>query len=128
MGNTEITFEHTHTDNIICPYCDWEDTDSWEFGTEDGTHTCGNCEEEFRVSPCVSVTYSTYRMDCEEIGKKHDYQLLEYCLRDREYKDRKWINLPESKYRYMKIEQCTICGDKNYIDITKEEYLKNNNQ
>lgn len=58
--------EHINENNIKCPYCDWEDKDSWEFGEDSGTYTCGSCEKEFNVERNVEVTYSTSRIDCEE--------------------------------------------------------------
>lgn len=39
--------KHLHENNIKCPYCDWEDQDSWEFGEDSGAHTCDRCEEEY---------------------------------------------------------------------------------
>lgn len=37
--------ERKYKSNIKCPYCDWEDNDSWEFREDSGTHTCGSCEK-----------------------------------------------------------------------------------
>lgn len=42
--------EHKYESNIKCPYCDWEDNDSWEFDQDEGTHTCGRCDKEFNVT------------------------------------------------------------------------------
>ena len=64
--------EHNYESNITCPYCGWEDNDSWEFDQEDGTVECGGCEKEFNVSRNVEVTYSTSRIACED--DKHDYK------------------------------------------------------
>jgi transcription elongation factor Elf1 len=51
-----------YTDNIICPYCGWEDVDSWENepGEEDiGLMSCGRCEKEFYAERYISTSYST---------------------------------------------------------------------
>ena len=49
-----MKMEHKYESNIKCPYCDWEDQDSWEFGEDSGTHTCGSCgrvnERDFLAS------------------------------------------------------------------------------
>ena len=56
------------TDNAVCPYCGYEERDSWEislgdgYGEGDGEHTCGKCDKEYRVSRYVHVTYNTKAM------------------------------------------------------------------
>ena len=55
----------TYTDNIVCPFCGYEDHDSWEVdfgpGIEgDINHFCGSCEKEFFVMRQCDVTYSSF--------------------------------------------------------------------
>ncbi len=55
-------------DNIICPYCQYEFSDSWDFNLESDTESeieCGNpeCEKEFAVIMDVSVSYSTHKKE-----------------------------------------------------------------
>lgn len=114
--------EHKYENQIKCPYCDWEDNDSWEFSEDSGVQVCGGCEKEFNVTRNVEVTYSTSRINCEEDGKEHDYREHEYHLFKRDYNAGEWINLPENKWQYKRIDMCSICGDKEYITITKQEY------
>ena len=116
--------EHRCEDNIKCPYCDHEDLDSWEFGIDSGTHTCGSCEEEFNVEPCITVTYNTSRINCEETGTEHDYQFESVFESKRKYEKGIWSNLLESEWTYTKIMMCSICGEKTYSKITKEEFLQ----
>ena len=115
--------KHEFENQIKCPYCNWEDQDSWEFGEDSGTHTCGSCEKEFNVEREVKVTYSTSRIDCEEKGNKHDYQLDHLFINKRKYVNGIWNNLSEPEWTYHRIMMCSICGDKEYIKITKSEYL-----
>ncbi|MGI5848797.1 MAG: hypothetical protein ACOX8Q_01795 [Christensenellales bacterium] len=67
--------DHEYTRNIVCPYCGYEDIDSWEVesGEEDlGLQTCGNCEKEFYAQRIVTVEYSTTEAEygaCSECGK-----------------------------------------------------------
>jgi len=51
-----------HTPNAICPYCGYENYDSWEIagGEEfDGEHDCHSCGETMLISRNVEVTYTT---------------------------------------------------------------------
>ena len=54
MDNTK------YTKNIICPYCGYEDKESWEYEDE-GSWECENCENEFVVVRHIDITYSTYQ-------------------------------------------------------------------
>lgn len=117
--------EHNYESNIKCPYCDWEDEDSWEFGEDEGTVTCGRCDEEFNVVREIEVTYSSSKIDCSdrEPEIEHKYDILSnYFRRDKEYTNGTWIPLEISQYQYFKIFKCSICDDSKYQLITKEEY------
>jgi transcription elongation factor Elf1 len=53
-----------YTDFITCPYCGYEDRDSWEvdFGSSECTEIqCANCEKEIHVTKHISVSYSAYK-------------------------------------------------------------------
>ena len=111
--------EHKYEKNIKCPYCDWEDQDSWEFTEDSGTWTCGSCEKEFNVDREIEVTYSTSRIKCEET--EHDYQFESVFETKRKFEGNGiWTDLPESEWTHTKIMMCSICGDKEYTKITKE--------
>lgn len=62
--------EHLYTDNITCPYCNWEDEDSWELRENSAELICGNCGEEFFVERDIQVTYSTLPI----VGRKENEQ------------------------------------------------------
>ena len=54
--------EHYNEDAPKCPYCDTEYGDAWELGMNDSDYLileCPNCEKEYEVSCCVSVTYTS---------------------------------------------------------------------
>lgn len=113
--------EHRNERNIICPYCGWEDEDSWEFDSDEEVVTCRGCEKEFNVTREIEVTYSTSRIECEPF--KHDYKLDHYFISKRKHiKGDVWADLPENEWKYIKIVECNICDDKDYIEITKDEY------
>ena len=63
--------EHDYTDEIICPWCGYSDSDSWE--VVDGLWECENCEKSFYVGRNVEVTYSTQKANygtCKHCGKE----------------------------------------------------------
>lgn len=72
----ECTYEH----NITCPYCGWEDKDSWESGLDgDGdsdVFECPRCDKKFSATKDVVVTYSSNGL-CTENGIEHIWEELQ---------------------------------------------------
>jgi transcription elongation factor Elf1 len=63
-----MKIEHEYTRNIVCPYCGYEDLDSWEVdsGEEDlGIIECGVCGKEFLASRVIDITYCTEKLNDE---------------------------------------------------------------
>lgn len=59
-------FDHEYTHEIVCPYCGYEDWDSWEFGGGDGEQSeedCGRCEKTFLTKRNISINYTTYKIE-----------------------------------------------------------------
>ena len=52
-GDTQYTSE------IICPYCGYEFSDSWELAADDGELDCLDCENEFFYERIVTIDYCT---------------------------------------------------------------------
>ena len=53
-----------YTDFITCPYCGYEDRDSWEvdLGNNECTEIeCKICGKEINVTRHISVSYSAYK-------------------------------------------------------------------
>lgn len=48
-------------DEIVCPWCGYEHTDSWETRADNGDFECHGCGKTFAFTRDVSVTYSTSR-------------------------------------------------------------------
>lgn len=113
---------HEYEKNIKCPYCDHEWEDSWEFTDDEGTHECHECGKEFNVSRDIDITYSTSRIDCEENGIKHDYKYESSLVIKRDYKDKLWTDRQKQDWEYIKIMECSICGDKQYPRVTEDEF------
>jgi hypothetical protein len=55
-GAKEI--DHEFTDGVICPYCGYALSDSWEFDDGDCAN-CPKCEREFIISVHHTIEYST---------------------------------------------------------------------
>ena len=61
MSKKIDTLKNLYNRYITCPYCGWEDKDSWEANHENETETeCGRCEKEFVCLANVEVTWSTW--------------------------------------------------------------------
>jgi len=46
-----------YTDEVTCPHCGYQCSDSWEMS--EGVHECGDCGREFEMERDVTVSYST---------------------------------------------------------------------
>ena len=49
--------EQYGTDNITCPYCGYENEDSWESDESDEHYECPNCGSYFSYEREVSISY-----------------------------------------------------------------------
>ena len=49
------------TNEITCPYCGYEFSDSWEHS--DGEQECPDCERKFEVERNTSITYSSAKKE-----------------------------------------------------------------
>lgn len=56
--------DHEYTDEIVCPHCGYEHSDSFEY-SEDGDTTCNDCGKPFHYARDISVTYSTDKLEFE---------------------------------------------------------------
>lgn len=58
-------FDTDDTDNIICPYCGYEDHASYEAGgdADEFDEVCERCGEVMRVTRHYTVTYSSEKLE-----------------------------------------------------------------
>ena len=54
------------TGEITCPWCGYEEGDSWEAEDSDDERQCGVCDKIFSYERHVEVTYSSSRVEEEE--------------------------------------------------------------
>lgn len=64
---------NTVEDEIICPYCNYEFHDSWEYGDRDDVIICDNCEKSFHYSGELILKQQIAK-DCELNDEEHDFQ------------------------------------------------------
>jgi DNA-directed RNA polymerase subunit RPC12/RpoP len=53
---------------ITCPYCGYQETESYEHEYEDceeNTQECGRCEREFKVVKTIQILYTTSAIPME---------------------------------------------------------------
>lgn len=96
-------------DEALCPYCDSEQSDSWEIEPNKSDEwfqvECDNCSKIFLFERVVSVEYSTERADCaNNLGVEHKWknrvsapreysigkQQCQVCFSDREISAEEW--------------------------------------
>lgn len=96
-------FDCNGTNEIVCPYCGEEDSDSWEVN-EGGFHECGYCEKNFMLEVNFSKDFSSSRAD---------------CLNDQSLHKLKTVHGYEHFERDGKVyRQCDDCGQ--YLWIPKD--------
>ncbi len=69
--NDEEAEEQEFKYNIICPYCGYENQDSWECSDDEDEEICGNCGSTFSYERIVTVEYTSYpvkKADCVRLG------------------------------------------------------------
>lgn len=62
-GQKEIY--HCGTDEVVCPYCGYEYSDSWTFnedGVQQGEEQCAECGEKFMFETEYSASYITAKI------------------------------------------------------------------
>lgn len=95
-------------DEAVCPYCDHEESDSWEISANVNDEwvqvECGNCSKTYLMERVTSVAYTTERADCANGLAEHQWrnrvaapreyaigkQQCEVCFTDREIDAAEW--------------------------------------
>lgn len=95
-------------DEAVCPYCDHEESDSWEIESNTSDEwvqvECGNCSKTFLMKRVVTVEYTTEKADCangivehkwkNNVSAPREYsigkQTCEVCFSDRTIDKKVW--------------------------------------
>ena len=71
----EKEIDHEYTSEIVCPYCGYEHSDSWEWEQDElepsEDYECKDCGRTFIAERNVTVRYSTYPKKDEVIADDH---------------------------------------------------------
>jgi DNA-directed RNA polymerase subunit RPC12/RpoP len=104
--------EHEYTKEIVCPYCGYEQGDSWEYDGECDELECAECGKKFHYSRDISVSYST-SCDCIENGNKHNWAEWEYIESDEDVLTKELHEEVNDFY----IRECTKCDKQEFISF-----------
>jgi DNA-directed RNA polymerase subunit RPC12/RpoP len=107
MSKPEKEIECWGTDEIVCPHCGHEMSDSWEYldgNRTKGSADCGECEKTFKWEAEYSVTYTTETCACLN-GTP--------CVMELEK-----FNSREGEYEY---HRCKECGEGKFTDLRPKE-------
>lgn len=74
MKKTIKEIEHEYTDELVCPYCGYEKTDSWEYHEDEGGVDCDECDKSYLYTRVVTVEYITDKCDCINGDGPHSWR------------------------------------------------------
>ena len=66
--NLELGAEREYEQNIICPCCGYENTDSWECDDSEDNHECVRCGATLETERIVTVEYSSRLVKLPDIA------------------------------------------------------------
>ena len=104
--------EHEYTEEIVCPYCGYKYSDSWEYDNEGGELECYECGKTFNYSKDVSVSYSTWS-DCEENNEEHNWSEWKYVESNEDVLTKELHEEVNDFY----IRECTKCDKQEFISL-----------
>ena len=88
--------DHEYTEEVVCPWCGCEFSDSWEF-SDDGELDCYECGKSFDFYREISCSYVTKRTPCK--NGEHILALYErYSGNPYLYNNKNWT-----------VWECEIC-------------------
>lgn len=57
--------EQAYTEHITCPWCGYENLDSWEYEDSEDEVECGECSRMFDLDVHHDIKYTTRKSECE---------------------------------------------------------------
>lgn len=106
-----MNYKYYGNDEAVCPYCDYEESDSWEIAQDSKDEKtlveCGSCDKQYLFERVVAVTYTTEKADCANNITEH-----------------KWENNVSAPRSYSVGKQtCKTCFSERTIDEAKWEKI-----
>ncbi len=111
--NDSMSNNHILTKNIICPYCGYEEFDSWEYNDDEGEIECPYCEKKFYYKRSITIKYTT-TSNCEDNDEDHEWNEWEYIEIDKNWRDE---ILEEVNDFYMR--KCKKCDEQDFMELIK---------
>jgi DNA-directed RNA polymerase subunit RPC12/RpoP len=102
--------EHEYTKNITCPYCGYEDKNSWEYREESGDIECPDCGKKFHYNRNVDVTYCT-SADCKDNDENHEWSEWDYIESNEDVITKELHEEVNDFY----IRKCFKCDEQEFI-------------
>jgi hypothetical protein len=112
--------DYARLNNVVCPYCGYEEEDSWELDEDYyDDYQCGRCEKKFTVKIETERFYTSEKIDCGDIDIEHNYLIDHIYLSKQEHigkgkaganKDG-FIDLPKDKWEICYFYSCSKCDD-----------------
>lgn len=65
---------HVGNDNLVCPFCGEDQSDSWELPDEDNKHQCDSCKKYFKYDSETVRTFTSYKIECLNDEKLHKWE------------------------------------------------------
>lgn len=63
VNDTEKKIDHEFMDNLVCPYCGYEDEDAGDYlETDHGEWSCDECGKVFSFQADYSITWCTSKI------------------------------------------------------------------
>jgi hypothetical protein len=113
--------EYNNEDLITCPYCGYENEDSWEVQISDEDYECGECNEKFILEVEQRTLYSTKRKDCEG---NHDmkFKLAYIIYDDTNYKTNKIILRERKDFEFTESFECENCCENEWKKMSEDKF------
>lgn len=114
-------YKRENTDEITCPYCDYEFGDSWENiprnedGEIDWKEECPECEKEFNVSfdaRNIDDGYTSSKLECKD--SEHNFEI------GKEVRFNKYWDNDEHITPFYKYAKCKECGEYEFIPVKED--------
>lgn len=94
--------DHRYTQEVVCPYCGWEHSESCGLEDDSGHMECEDCEKYFTYERNYIVSYHTSK-SCEQNGEQHQWgEPIEPFL----FND-----------KYISSKHCGICGECKLVPV-----------
>lgn len=120
----EVKINHEDTNEIVCPYCGYKMSDSWEMSDDEDSWECSDCQETFSYKRNISISYTSRKKQCLEDG--HNFKTKGHFKSDEKlvWNSKKGTHefMPRGYTAYTEILICVICDKEKYLDIDKQRF------